>query len=377
MIIMLLLVGLVLGGIFAFKQFQASMIKKYMSQMSTRPQTVSAVSAQVQEWNKNIDAVGSFTAIKGIDVSTEVAGIIEDIYFNSGDYLTEGTLLAKLRDEDDLALLASLKADAHLAKITHDRDLKQLEQKAIAQSIVDLDEATLEKSLALIKQQEAIIQKKYIRAPFSGRLGISPINAGQYIGPGTVIVPLQVLDPIYFDFYLPQQDLASVRLGQQVFVRTNVYPDKIYSGKMEALNAKVDQSSRNILVRAILDNQANEILPGMYGTIVVDTGQKQNYITLPITAITYNPYGNTVFIAKPVAKGEDGSAPEGGPQYVAEQRFVTVGPTRGDQIAVIDGIQPGEMVVVAGQIKLQNGVALNINNDVMPSDEIKPQVSEQ
>lgn len=372
MLIMLILVGLVLGSIYAFKQFQGRMIKKYMAQMSAQPQTVAAVTAQPLEWTKDIDAVGSFVATQGVDVSTEAAGIIEDLYFSSGDYVVVGTLLAKLRVDDDIALLGSLKADAHFAQLTHQRDLQQLEQKAIAQSVVDLDEATLEKSLALIKQQEAIIQKKYIRAPFSGKLGIRPVDLGQYVGPGTVIVPLQALDPIFFDFYLPQQELANLKLGQTILVRTNVYPDKIYDGKIDALNSKVDQDSRNILVRAILKNPDKELLPGMYGTIAVDTQQQQKYLTLPVTAITYNPYGNTVFIAKQEGKDKDGKA-----QYVADQKFVTVGPTRGDQIAILDGLQPGEMVVVAGQMKLQKGAAIIINNSVLPTDEINPQVSEQ
>lgn len=372
MLIMLILVGLVLGSIYAFKQFQSGMLKKYMAQMGNQSQTVATMPATYQEWNKNIDAVGTFVAIKGIDISSEVAGIVQDIYFTSGDYVVVGTLLIKLKAEDDLALLTSLKAEAHLAKLTHERDLRQLEQKAIAQSVVDLDAATLEKSLALIKQQEAIIQKKYIRAPFSGRLGISPINVGQYISPGTVIVPLQILDPIYFDFYLPQQDLALVKIGQRVRVRTNLNPDQVFEGKMEAINAKVDQSSRNILVRAILNNPQKELLPGMYGTIEIDTGIHHQYITLPLTAITYNPYGDTAFIAKPVVNDKDGKQ-----YFVAEQRFVTVGPTRGDQVAVTDGIHAGENVVVSGQLKLQKGVTLNINNSVLPTDEINPHISGQ
>lgn len=366
MLLMLLLVGLVLGSIYAFKQFQGGMIKKYMAQMSNRPQTVATQVAQYSEWNKNINAVGSCKAIEGVDVSTEVAGIIESIYFNSGENVVVGTLLAKLRVEDDLALLASLKADAHLAKLTHERDIQQLEKNAIAQSAVDLDAANLEKSLALIKQQEAIIQKKYIRAPFSGRLGISPVNVGQYISPGTVIVPLQSLDPIYFDFYLPQQDLANIKIGQRVSVSTNVFPDKQYTGKMQAINVQVDQSSRNILVRAILNNQEQELLPGVYGTIDVNTGIHNSYITVPITAITYNPYGNTVFIAKQIAID----------QFVAEQRFVTVGATRGDQIAVLDGIKAGESVVVAGQLKIENNSPITINNSVLPSDEANPKITE-
>ncbi len=368
MIIMLLLVGIVLGSVYAFKQFQGRMIKQYMAKIGKAPQTVATVVAGYDVWNTKIDAVGTFTAINGVDVSTEVSGIIQELNCPAGEYVATGTLLAKLRVDDDLALLASLKAIAHLDSLTYERDLQQLKQKAIAQSTVDLDAANLEKSLALINQQQAIIDKKIIRAPFAGRLGISPVNIGQYVGPGTVIVPLQVLDPIRIDFYLPQQDLANVKIGQPVAVHTNLHPGKLFDGKMIAINAKVDQSSRNILVRAELANPEKELLPGMYGMVAINTGNNKRYITLPLTAITYNPYGNTVFVAKP-----SGTDPAGNAIYTAELKFVTVGPTRGDQVAVLDGIDAGEIVVVAGQIKLQKGSTMIINNDVMPTNDINPQ----
>ncbi len=366
MLIMLLLVGLLLGAIFAFKQFQASMIKKFTEQMGKMPQTVATDVARTTEWNKNINAVGSCVAVEGVNVSTESAGIIEALYFSSGDEVEMGTLLAKLRVDDEIALLGSLRAEAHLAKLTYDRDIQQLQQNAIAQSVVDLDAANLEKSLALIKQQEAIIQKKHIRAPFTGKLGITPVNVGEYISPGTIIVPLQILDPIYFDFYLPQQDIGFIRIGQSVLVNTNVYPEKSFTGKLKVMNVEIDTSSRNIQVRAILNNPKYELIPGMYGTVSVETDIRHNYITVPITAITYNSYGDTVFIAK---KTEDG-------KLIAEQRFVTVGPSRGDQIAVLEGIKAGEDIIVAGQLKIENNSPIEINNTVLPTNDANPQFTE-
>ncbi len=371
MIAMLLLVGLVMGGVYGFKSFQNSMIKKYMGQMSKQPQTVSTTVAQMQEWNNSIEAVGSLRAVRGVDISSEVAGTVQAIYFQSGDWVEAGTLLVKLQADDDLAFLSSLKADAHLANLTYERDLMQFKQKAVPQSKIDLDEANLEKAQALIAEREAIIAKKFIRAPFSGRLGIISIDLGQYVSPGTQIVTLQELDPIYFDFYLPQQELPNIRLDQSVTLSTDLYPDKKFTGKIGAINSKVEQTSRNIQIRAILDNDNQELLPGMYGVVNIDIGNAQQYITLPQTAITYNPYGNTVFIAKATELDSEGNM-----QYVAEQRFVTVGATRGDQIAVLTGIQPGEAIVTAGQIKLQNGVALNINNTVTPSNDMNPKPQE-
>jgi len=371
MTIMLLIVGLVLGSIYAYKSFEKTMIKKYMTQMVKQAQTVSTIEAQVQVWDSKIEAIGSLRAVRGVDISTEVAGIVSDIYFNSGDQVTAGTLLVKLRADDEIAGLSALKADADLALLTYNRDVSQLNKNAIAQSAVDLDAANLERARAMISQQEAIIAKKFIHAPFTGRLGISAIDVGEYLSPGDLIVSLQALDPIYFDFYLPQEALSRIKLNQRVSVTTDVYPDVKYIGKIWAINSKVDLNSRNIQIRAVVDNNETQLLPGMYGVISVDIGTQEKYITVPQTAITYNPYGNVVFVAKPTENDAEGNM-----QYIAEQKFVTVGPTRGDQIAITSGLQSGEIVVTAGQIKLQNGVALLINNTVLPSNDIDPNPKE-
>lgn len=339
--------------------------------MSKQPQTVSTIVARYQIWRDTLEAVGSLRAVRGVDISTEVAGVVAGVYFDSGDQVVDGTLLVQLRADDEIAALASLKADADLATLTYDRDLSQLKQKAIAQSVVDLDKANLEKSQALITQQEAIIAKKFIRAPFTGRLGLRAIDLGEYISPGDLIVTLQALDPIYFDFFLPQEVLSKIKLKQRVSVTTDLYPEETFAGKIWAINAKVDISSRNVQVRAVLDNNEQKLLPGMYGNINIDIGTDQKYITLPQTAITYNPYGNTVYIAKPTEADAEGNM-----QYIAEQKFVTLGPTRGDQVAVFTGLQAGDTVVTAGQLKLQNGVALLINNSVLPSNEYNPKPSE-
>lgn len=371
MFIMLLLVGLVLGGVFAFKAFQNKMIKQYMGAMGKAPQTVSSTIATMQKWNSKIEAVGTLRAVRGVDISTEVAGVVEAIYFNSGDEVQAGALLVKLRADDDVAALGSLQADADIAEITYQRDLRQLREKAVSQATVDADAATLEKAKALVAEQKAKIEKKYIRAPFAGRLGLSLIDLGQYVSPGTVMVTLQALDPIYFDFFLPQQELANIKIGQTVKVTNDLYPDKIFVGKIWAINSKVDSSTRNIQVRSALDNPDNILLPGMYGVISIDLGVVNKYITVPQTAITYNPYGNTVFVVKNNGKDKDGKV-----QLSAEQKFVTLGPTRGDQVAILSGIEVGDKIVTSGQIKLQNGTAILINNTVLPANDSNPKPSE-
>lgn len=367
MLIMLILVGLVLGGVFAYKRFESTMIKKHMGAIGKQAQTVSSTVATLQDWNSKVEGVGTLRAVLGVDVSSEVAGVIDAVYFESGDQVDAGVLLVKLRAEDEIAALASLQADADLAELTYQRDLRQLKEKSVAQATVDLDAATLAKAKALVTQQKARIDKKFIRAPFAGNLGLRAVDLGEYISPGTVIVTLQALNPIYFDFYLPQQQLSKIKLGQVVEVTNDLYPGVVFKGNISAISSKVDPSTRNVQIRAVLDNPDNTLLPGMYASIDIDLGLPQEYITLPQTAITYNPYGNTVFLVKNKGKDKDGK-----PQLIAEQRFVTLGPTRGDQVAVLTGIAAGDTVVTSGQIKLQNGSAILINNAVTPSNDIKP-----
>lgn len=401
MLIMLIFCSVIGGGVIAWKMFEGAMIKKYMSKMGQRAVTVSTTVANIQKWQSTIVGVGTLRAVRGVDISSEVPGLVEGIYFESGDQVESGTLLVKFRVDDEVAALASLQAEAHLAGLTYERDYRQLKEKTVAQATVDMSVANLEKAKAQVQQQEALIAKKFIRAPFAGMLGIRKVDLGQYINAGMDMVTLQALDPIYFDFYLPQGDLSKVKLGQQVNLSTDLYPDKKYIGKIWALNSKVDQATRNVLIRAAIDNTEKELLPGMYGVININLGESKEYITLPQTAITYNPYGDTVFVVKkasakkdtgseqaPTSKkkstqdtqkvAEKGKAAEKNTSkdqdepLIAEQRFVVLGPTRGDQVAIIKGLKEGEVVVTAGQLKLQNGSSIQINNSVQPTDDSDP-----
>src|SRR5580704_19119026 len=367
MVIMLVAVAIVFGGIFGFQAFKATMIKKFMSAMSSPPQTVSTTKAAVSEWQPSIEAVGSLRAVKGADLSLEVSGVVDSISFNSGDDVEQGALLLKLRADDDTAKLQSLQATADLSQITYQRDLKQLQIQAVSQATLDADVANLKNAKAQVDQQQAILDKKFLRAPFAGHLGIRAVDLGQYLGAGTVIVTLQALDPIFLDFFVPQQTVDQIRLGQTVAVKVDAYKDQTFAGEISAINPKVDASSRNVQVRATLKNADHKLIPGMYATIDISTGAPRNYITLPQTAITYNPYGDTVYVVESKA-AQDG----GKPQLVARQTFVTMGPTRGDQVAVLKGVNEGETIVTAGQIKLHNGTALLIDNSIMPTADAAP-----
>jgi len=367
MLIMLVLVGVVLGSVFGFKTFVDGKVKEFMAGMGNQPQTVSTTKATLSDWQPQIEAVGSLRAVNGADLSLEVPGVVEELNFQSGDDVGQGKLLLRLRDNDEVAKLKSLEAVADLSQITYDRDVKQLAAKAIAQAIVDNDAANLRNNRALVDQQAAIVGKKTLRAPFAGHLGVRQVDRGQYLAAGTVIVTLQALDPIYVDFLLPQQSLDKIKVGLPANVKVDTYPDKIFSGKITAINPKVEASSRNVQVRATLANPEHKLLPGMFATVDIDVGSVQHLITLPQTAISYNPYGNLVYVVDDKGKGPDGK-----PMLVARQTFVTTGATRGDQVSVLKGVKEGDTIVTGGQMKLRNGIALTINNTVLPKDDPHP-----
>ncbi len=369
MVIMLIGVAIVLGGVFGFQAFKAVMIKKFMATLASPPQTVSATRAALSQWQPRIEAVGSLRALNGADLSLEVSGVVDSIAFKSGDDVKEGDVLLKLRSDDDLAKLQSLQAVADLNEITYERDQKQFKLQAVSQATIDTDVANLKNAKAQVAQQQAILDKKTLRAPFAGHLGIRAVDLGQYLGAGTTIVTLQALDPIFMDFFVPQQAVDQIRIGQRVDVKVDAYKDRTFAGEISALNPRVDASSRNVQVRATLKNADHKLLPGMYATVEIVTGAPQDLITLPQTAITYNPYGDTVYIV--VTKGADAT---GKPQQTVRQTFVTTGPTRGDQVAILKGVNDGDMVVTSGQLKLHNGSVVFIDNSVTPTAEASPTV---
>lgn len=367
LLIMLLIVGIILGGIFGFITFKAKMMKQYMAGMSNAPQTVSTITASYQDWSPSTETIASLTAVRGADLSAEVSGVVAEIFFTQGDEVAEGTPLLQLRAADDLAKLQALKAEQELARLTYQRNQAQFLVKAVSQQTVDNDKAALMKLTASVAEQQALVNKKLIRAPFAGRLGIRLVDTGQYLNAGTAIVTLQALDALYADFYLPQQMLAQVAIGQTVHIKIDAYPDQDFVGKVAVINPKVDTNTRNVLIRAKLDNPKRQLLPGMYATVKIgsDSGT-QKLITLPNSAITFNSYGATVFL---VETDKD-------KKMTAKQVFVTTGATRGDQVAVLKGLKEDDIVVTSGQIKLRNGSTVLINNTVQPANNATPSVTD-
>lgn len=372
MIIMLSIVGIILTGIFGFISFKGRMIKQFMSAQGEPLQTVSTTTAEFLEWSPKLEAVGNIQAIQGINVSAEVAGIVDEIYFKQGDTVKAGTPLLQLRAYDDKAKLESLKAAVQLAQVTYHRDQAQYEVNAISKQTLDIDKANLDMTNANAAQQQALLNKKLIRAPFTGQLGIRQVDVGQYLEAGAAICTLQALDTVFADFYLPQQLLGSLKLGQPINLKSDTYPAQTFTGEITVINPKVELNTRNVRLRATLKNPQNKLLPGMYVTVNITTGTANSFITLPRAALTFNTFGSSVYRIE-----KNGVDEKGLPKLIAKQSIVITGDMRGDQVAILSGINAGDTIVTAGQIKLHNGSPVAVDNSIQPSNQANPQPIDQ
>jgi len=372
MTIMLCGVFLLLGLIFGFNQLKTYMIKYFISGMGLPPATVSTMVVANSEWQPKLTSVGNVRAFRGVELSTELAGLVASVPIKSGQDVKEGELLIKLNDVSDVAQLNSLKALADLAKVINERDRQQLAIQAISKNVFDTSAADAKSKQAQVEQQTALVAKKNLKAPFSGRIGIVSINPGQYVNSGDKLLTLQTLDPIFVDFNLPQNNAEQIKVGQEVEVTTDAFKDASFTGKITAVSPKVDTNTRNIQVEAQLANPDKKILPGMFANVNIKIGDQVKFLTLPQTAVTYNPYGSTVFIAKSAGKKDK----QGKEILEAQQVFVTTGATRGDQVAILKGVEEGATVVTSGQLKLKNGTPLIINNKVQPANSPNPKPQE-
>lgn len=378
---MLIMVGLVVLLVAALAFGKYLQIQKLIAS-APKPgaQTVTAIKVTAAEWQPQLSAVGTLAPVRGVDVTTEIAGLVRKVNFKSGDEVKAGQVLFELNAESDRAQLRSLQAAADIAATTLKRDKLQLAAQAISQAQVDNDEAELKSRQALVAEQQAQLDKKTIRAPFSGKLGITAVNPGQYLNPGDTLVTLQTIDTVYVDFFVPQKQLAGLAVGQQLKLTSDAWPGVSFPAKVTAISPKIDPATRNVQVQATVANARRQLLPGMFANVSLDQGEQKKYLTLPQTAITYNPYGSTVFVLAP-AQAKDGKEAlkddKGNAQLIAQQVFVTTGPTRGDQVAVLSGVKEGQTVVTSGQLKLKNGTPVVINNKVQPANSPNPTPQEQ
>ncbi len=372
MIIMLIMVGSVFAGIIGYQKFMANMMMQFMAGNTKPVATVTAMKAAFQPWQPQLHAVGTLRAVQGVEISSEAAGMVKKIHFKSGDRVNKGDLLLQLNTDEDRARLQSLRAAEKLAQITYRRDKKQLKVKAISKAQLDHSQADLASKKAQVAQQQAAIDKKQIRAPFSGQLGISTINPGQYLNPADKIVTLQNTEALFVDFSLPQKKLAGLDIGQQISISTDAYDEQRFSGLITAINTIVDENTRNLLIEARIEDSDRQLLPGMFVKVRINIGKPINYLTIPQSSISFNAYGATVFIARETKQQNKKT-----PALAAQQVFIKTGAKRGDQIAVLDGVNEGDMVVTSGQLKLKNDTPLRIDNQVVPANDPAPKPQEQ
>ena len=332
------------------------------AQAQQPPATVSTIVARTTEWQDSLQAVGTVRAVRGADLASEVSGVVDSVDFDSGRDVAAGTVLLRLRPNDDAAHLADLQAAADLAAANLARDTKQFRAQAVSQASVDADESHLRSARAQVIQAQALAAEKIVRAPFAGRLGLRVVDQGQYLPAGTTIVTLQALDMVYVDFYVPQQALSEVSLGQSAVLHVDAFPGRSFAGRISAISPKLDANSRMAQVRATLPNADHALVPGMFASVELRTGAVHHYITVPNASIVYNPYGSLVYVVE---------------NKIAHQVVVRTGPTRGDQVAVVAGLSDGAVVVTAGQIKLRQGAQVVVNNAVQPADEAQPHPVEE
>jgi membrane fusion protein (multidrug efflux system) len=378
MIIMLILAGVLLGGLFAVKAMMSAGMNQFFDNMPQPAVAVTATEVVQRTWPQSLDAVGTLVAVNGTDVTTESPGVIRTIRFESGQRVKKGDLLLQLDATAESATLASMEAALKLAITQRDRYRELFStRQAVARADLDQRESEAERLQADVAAQRALIARKSIRAPFDGVLGIRKVNLGQYINPGDAIVSLQMLDPIHLNFSLPEQEVSRVSVGQAVTATVDALQGQRFNGTITAIESLVDASTRNFLVQATLENPDEVLRPGTFARVSSDLGEALTALAVPQTAVTFNPYGNSVFVITEVARQPGETDMMGNPlvgnKLVAQQRFIRTGATRGDLVAVVEGLDVGERVATSGLLKLRNDAEVTINNKVQPSAEESPE----
>src|SRR5688572_12005034 len=366
MIVMLTVtLALVAGlGFVKFQQIQTAIAQGAAFQPP--PEAVTTIVAQQEDWPATLSVIGTMAAVQGVTVSADLPGTVDRILFDSGQAVREGQVLAVLDTRQEQAQLAAIEAQRELARLTFERMEGLLHERVISRAEFDRATADYQQADAQAGEIRAVIQRKTIRAPFSGTLGIRQVNLGQYLAGGDPLVMVQSLDPIYVNFGVPQQSVGEIPVGRDVRVTTRDVTDAEWTGRVTAMDSMVDEATRNIQVQATLANPGGKLRPGMFVQTQVVLGPRQHVVALPASAISYAPYGDSVFVVTQL-KGEDGKMYRG-----VRQQFVKLGPARGDQVAVLSGVKAGDEVATSGLFKLRNGAAVQINNSVRPANSPAP-----
>jgi membrane fusion protein, multidrug efflux system len=366
MILMLVVVALVVGGLgfVKFKQIQVAIAQGASFQMP--PTAVTTVVANKETWPATMTVIGTAEAIQGVTVSADLPGTIDKIHFESGQSVHEGDILVELDTRQERAQLASQEAQRDLAAINYGRSQQLVKEGVIARQDFDNAAAQQKATEAQVGDIKAAIARKTIKAPFTGVLGIRQVSLGQYLAAGQAIVSLQSVDPIYVNFGLPQQETAKVTPGRVLRVTDTDLPGIVFSGKVTALDSVINEQTRNIQVQATLANKGNKLRPGMFVQVELPLGAPRDVISLPATAINYAPYGDSVYVVANM-KDQKGHDYQG-----ARQQVVKVDGSRGDQVAVVSGLNPGDEVISSGGFRLRNGASVQINNNVKPENSPNP-----
>ena len=366
MILMLVFMTILIAalGFVKVRQFQA--MAEQFAAMQPPPEAVTTVVVTREEWPVTVEAIGTVAAVQGVTVSADLPGIVERIAFDSGRAVRQGDVLVELDTKQEVAQLAAAEAQLQLARLNHDRMKGLVQQDAVSRAEYDAAAAEHTQAEARVREIRATIQRKTIRAPFNGVLGIRQVNLGQYLSGGAPVVPLQSLDPIYVNFGVPQQNAGDMKRGRTVTITAADGAGGEFTGRVTAIDSVVDSTTRNVQVQATFANPGGRLRPGMFVQAKVTVGAPQPVIALPASAISYAPYGDSVFVL-----GEMKS-PQGATYRGVRQQIVKLGGARGDQVAVLAGINPGDEVVTSGVFKLRNGVAVQVNNTVQPSNSPAP-----
>ena len=372
-VILLLLGGL---GYFQFV-FKPQMIRTFLSQMKPPPVTVTAEPARVERWIERLASIGTLIASQGVEVTSQVAGIVTEVLIDSGKEVPQGTKLVQLDTAVELADLDNAVAVQREAELAYERQADLMQKRVTSEANLDTARAKREVAGAAVKRIQAVIAQKAIASPFAGRLGIRKVEKGQYVSAGMALVSLQALDPIRADFPMPEQYVGKLAVGQPIELTVDAYPGQVFKGEIQSLDARVAQDTRTLLVRGLLPNPERKLLPGMFANVTVLVGDPRDVVTVPRTAVTYSLYGDSVYVVKPAPAG-DAAPPAAGsaaaaapsqpaaPALVVERRFVRTGQVRDDRVAVTFGLEAGEDVVTTGQLKLNPGASVLIDNSQTP-----------
>ena len=361
-----IVVAVLLGALSAWQfAVKPMLVKSFLAQMVPPPATVTAEEAKQDRWVEQLTSIGTLIASQGVDIASQVAGVVTETPIDSSMDVDQGTKLVQLDIAVELADLASAKATLEEADVAHARQVDLMQKKVTSEANLDTARAKRDTAAASVKRIDAVIAQKAIVAPFTGRVGIRKVEKGQYVAPGMALISLQALDPIRVDFPMPEQTIGKLRVGQTIQLTVDAYPGQVFQGEVQFLDARVAQETRTLLVRGLLRNQERKLLPGMFANVTVLAGEARDVVTVPRTAVTFSLYGDSIYVAAPAPTkaGEAQAAAADAPQpLIAERRFVKTGEMREDRVAIASGVAAGEMVVTTGQLKLNPGASIHIDN---------------